>query len=411
MPFYLIGALLLLFIIGEPAVAEDAGVQNSICNAYITGQLDLEEECLASISSPDLRNYVHGLGLMQPGSPTFDFDGGIRLMEKAAEGGNFRSVDDMIGMFLSTGFFGPTDYAKAKMHLQRSVEHGWYHALLNLAILQKEGLGGFSADINKAITLYQEAADHGIPEAYIEIGRIYHQGIAVPADYRKALEYYTKAKEAGLPSADNYIRQINLSKKTRIKQVVPSAQGQRLALKVYTEESAPRIPGSLDPTGEWLALFARPIGDSPTIVEQLQKRQNLSLPLQLELARRLAMMERPEAITIFTRMGRQATYDAARCTDKTALKAISFFVRVFNKALPGWMAHDEKMMKKYTQAAIENLDQNEDNYWICLYGNDAVLAAQAHEPLKNWQVSQSEWSKIRQELPATYGKFWKQIGR
>ena len=59
-----------------------------------------------------------------------------------------------------------------------------------------------AGDFNKAIPLLDEEAKLGNPVAAYNLGRIYEQGQAVPADYDKAAAYYRIAAE--LDSAPRY---------------------------------------------------------------------------------------------------------------------------------------------------------------------------------------------------------------
>ena len=64
---------------------------------------------------------------------------------------------------------------------------------------------GIEENHAKALELYKESADLGLPEAQCTLGTIYKEGIIVEKDYKKAREYYEKAVEQGFAPA-----QVNL---------------------------------------------------------------------------------------------------------------------------------------------------------------------------------------------------------
>ena len=60
---------------------------------------------------------------------------------------------------------------------------------------------GFPQFYDKGISYLQECADAGITEAYLNLGKVYSNGIAVEKDSETALEYYQKALDAGYAMA------------------------------------------------------------------------------------------------------------------------------------------------------------------------------------------------------------------
>ncbi|MEW9922563.1 peptidase C14, caspase catalytic subunit p20, partial [Marimonas sp. MJW-29] len=62
----------------------------------------------------------------------------------------------------------------------------------------KNGVGGITPDVNKAVESFTDAADLGHPTAPTSLGRVYAEGQLVAPDVPRALRWY----EEGLRRAD-----------------------------------------------------------------------------------------------------------------------------------------------------------------------------------------------------------------
>jgi uncharacterized protein len=88
------------------------------------------------------------------------------------------------------------DYKEAFYFLSAAAEQGASRAVLNLAYMHAQGLG-IPKNVPEAIRLFESVArPSDSSDAFLartELGRIYSNGLEVPADAHKALEWYSAA--------------------------------------------------------------------------------------------------------------------------------------------------------------------------------------------------------------------------
>jgi uncharacterized caspase-like protein len=117
-------------------------------------------------------------------------------LEKSAEAGDSRSI---VGLALAKLDRQSTDYApeEAQALLEKAVATGDAEAKYRLAKVLEGGLG-VDPDPNRALTLYQEAAEAKIPAALNDMGYFHFTGdLGLPEDRDKALALFREAAAQG----------------------------------------------------------------------------------------------------------------------------------------------------------------------------------------------------------------------
>lgn len=64
---------------------------------------------------------------------------------------------------------------------------------------------GVKRDMQKAVGLYQQAAEQGNLKAQLDLAQMYSKGVGVPVDFRKAAKWYQKAYAQGSLEAQTAI--------------------------------------------------------------------------------------------------------------------------------------------------------------------------------------------------------------
>jgi hypothetical protein len=163
------------------------------------------------------------------------------------------------------------------------------------------------------------------------------------------------------------------------------------------------IPESAGYSPQFAALHERPESEDAAIVRDLKPRlDRVTYPYLYEYARRVASTNPEEAVVTFWRAGIRARYDAARCTDKTAVQGISAWPPVSGKALelarsPEYKTRTKEMMLR-AAALEENVNIDYEPSTICFHGMSAIQAGMDKKPLENWHVPRSEWPQVHQKL-------------
>ena len=99
------------------------------------------------------------------------------------------------------------DYATALKNYEKLAEIGLPDAQLELAKLYRDG-SGVAKDEKKALDLIQKSADGGNAKALTELGRLYADGKGVPVDGKKASALFEQAAQKGDTRAYYYRGQL-----------------------------------------------------------------------------------------------------------------------------------------------------------------------------------------------------------
>ncbi len=90
------------------------------------------------------------------------------------------------------------DDEKALELYERAAELKQPYALFNLALLYMNGLGGVAHDQFKAHELYMEAAIREVPQAMYEVGLMLERGLGCLQNYSEAAFWYEEGAKRGI---------------------------------------------------------------------------------------------------------------------------------------------------------------------------------------------------------------------
>jgi len=145
----------------------NAVAQNSLGNAYRTGDMDLEQSIQRA----------------------------VQLYELAAAQGNLKSQTSLAYCYLS-GDGVKMNLKTALMWYRRAAEQGFPQAQFNLGIMFGGGTG-VAQSHDEAVRWYRLAAEQGFSHALFHLGICYANGNGVPPNYREALRLIKCAAAEG----------------------------------------------------------------------------------------------------------------------------------------------------------------------------------------------------------------------
>lgn len=130
-----------------------------------------------------------------------DYEEAIRYYKLAAAKGNADSMNDLAYIYKSAD-----DYIDAKATFEwyaRGAEAGSPNAINGLGTCYLDGVGT-TADIGKAIELFEKSAAGQVHFAHYNLGILYYEGILVEKDDEKALTHFQAASRLG-NECHNYV--------------------------------------------------------------------------------------------------------------------------------------------------------------------------------------------------------------
>ncbi|HEY1199965.1 MAG TPA: SEL1-like repeat protein, partial [Niastella sp.] len=130
-----------------------------------------------------------------------DYDEAIRNYERAAAKGSANAMNDL--GYIYEAIEGYVDSKLSFKWYSRGVELGSPHAANGLANCYMDGLGT-TADINKAIELYEQSAAGGVQYGHYNLGILYYEARHVEQNYEKALTHFEAASNLGF-ECHNYV--------------------------------------------------------------------------------------------------------------------------------------------------------------------------------------------------------------
>jgi len=117
----------------------------------------------------------------------------------AARGGNMAAVNNLAMTYYHGRNGIPRDYAKAAKWLTRADAAGWPTASNMLGLMHERGLG-MPKNYGKAMACYLKVGqprgrNKGLPDAQVNIGRMYLEGLGVAFDNREAVRWIQRAAD------------------------------------------------------------------------------------------------------------------------------------------------------------------------------------------------------------------------
>ena len=143
--------------------------------------------------------YANGNGVAE------DAEKAVEYYKKAADLGHVDAINEL-GYCCAVGYGLAEDTEKAVEYYKKAADLGKIDALFGLGIIC-ENNGNFA----EAVTYYTQAAEKGVPGAYLNLGKCYLEGKGVTQDLAKAEELINKAEELGVEEASE-IKKVLLAK-------------------------------------------------------------------------------------------------------------------------------------------------------------------------------------------------------
>lgn len=139
-----------------------------------------------------------------------DMPRGLALLDFASRRGNLQATHELGELYVS-GERAPQDLARAAEIYDRGVHILDGYSMLQRGRIARGDFGG-AADYPLALALFQQATEQPqpLPDSFIELARMYREGLGVPADPNRAAGLLARAVDLGdglamLTLADAYI--------------------------------------------------------------------------------------------------------------------------------------------------------------------------------------------------------------
>lgn len=136
----------------------------------------------------------------------------MEMLSKAADKG-FAAANRLLGEIYEQGLGGnEQDVEKGMQYMSKAANGNDAQALYKLGVYSQVGLGTKDGDKTKvviapnpknALDLFRQAAQNGLPQAYLQVGTYYESGTVVDKDLEKAFQFYLQAANAGIPEAQH----------------------------------------------------------------------------------------------------------------------------------------------------------------------------------------------------------------
>lgn len=127
-----------------------------------------------------------------------------QFLAQAAAAGHASSCHELGKLYFYGSDAVDIDLVQALHYWTIAAEKGYVAASFDLAYMYERGIH-VAQDVAKCVTLYQQAASKGMPEAHLALGKVYLQGRSddsqVPQNLEKAVTHFRTAAEAGFPPA------------------------------------------------------------------------------------------------------------------------------------------------------------------------------------------------------------------
>ena len=130
---------------------------------------DILREILALDKDNDEAKFYLGLFCEKGIGITKDEQAAFRYVESAAKN-NYPPAINKLGDFYYSGFACKRDPETALMLYEKAASEGYLQSLVNMGILYEEGYVPSGGSVQKAIECYQQAANGGNPNGYVNLG-------------------------------------------------------------------------------------------------------------------------------------------------------------------------------------------------------------------------------------------------
>jgi TPR repeat protein len=138
----------------------------------------------------------------------------VKLYTLSANQGN-RNAQNRLGYFYEYGAFGnpggqvvQRDYSEAVKWYRRAADNGLIEALIKLGKMHESGIG-VDRNYSDSVKFYRMAASKGDAEGQYNLGRMYEDGKGVVKSNTEALKFYKLASRQNFSNAGDAIRRMN----------------------------------------------------------------------------------------------------------------------------------------------------------------------------------------------------------
>lgn len=127
----------------------------------------------------------------------------FELLQELAKSGDEQAMSELMEFIsMQSSYHIPSDLVDMVVdNVERLIEKGDAHAMLEMGTFYYGGLLGFDQDFTKARYWYEKAADLGDDWALCNLGYCYFYGRDVEIDYEKAYYYFLKSSHLNNPNA------------------------------------------------------------------------------------------------------------------------------------------------------------------------------------------------------------------
>ncbi|MEW9921679.1 caspase family protein [Marimonas sp. MJW-29] len=144
-----------------------------------------------------MATYLLGHQMIRYGETAAARESGFALLHRSKDAGYVEALNELARYFLLAED-GNANPQRGLQYLEESGARGNNFGFNSLGVVYKNGVGGITPDVNKAVESFTDAADLGHPTAPTSLGRVYAEGQLVAPDFPRALRWY----EEGLRRAD-----------------------------------------------------------------------------------------------------------------------------------------------------------------------------------------------------------------
>lgn len=332
-------------------------------------------------------------------------DDALALLNNLVLATDHPAIHYLLGNYWSTGQLSPPDYPLARRHLEAAAKGGNPIAKDLLAGMLVDGKGG-PRDIPMAISLFEQAAANGVPVAGHNLAMLYLQGRYFPRDAARGETWLKAAAQAGDEQSTKLVPMVAIDGKSSNFQLMPSPDPAMVKVENYGIFDNPDIPPGFGFDKDFQKIYYAPYSD-PAVLKRLKSdTNNLPTPYLYELARRQAGTDPAASIRSYIVARTRMTYDALRCSDRSALEAVYAWDRLMAGQLR-YLFTPAYLNRETVDAALAleaSMPAGNEPWWVCRSGMAQMTAAMGGKagplPLK----AASEWPALREVARSTTAK-------
>lgn len=202
------------------ALSGHAKAQSALGQLYLRGHGDVRKDeqlarrFLRQAADAGHESSCHELGKLllrdsEDGAAAADVDAALRYWTRAAEKGHAAASYDLAFVY-ERGVHVSADMARAVELYQQAAASGMpeAHRALGSVFLNGREAAGIAQDVDKAVAHLKHAAGTGLALAQFDLGACYMLGRGVARDFQQAAQLFFLAAEGGVPEAQLCLAQL-----------------------------------------------------------------------------------------------------------------------------------------------------------------------------------------------------------